>query len=556
MTSRRPLLAGLGIALLAPLVAPSATAAAPAPNPVVDRASAYLRSQQQADASFEVAQFPGFETPDAVFALAAAAQTGPGWDANAARGAVTGLVKGGKTPLDVLDDLIDTEADPSSNAAGARAAKVAALVAQPLGLSSTDFDPSNDSAKAVDLLGRIDLHREADGTYDFGPQFNGLLYAALALAGHGAPVPAALVGQIVAAQNADGSWDYTGASTATSDDVDTTALALLALEAAGRKVSDPTVKEGVTYLARRQMPSGAWQAFGSDDPNATAVAAMALSALRLDVSGSAWVTGLDVVRIAVPFSDPYTWLASQQDAATGRIKSPNDGSGVNTFPTSQSVQALSRQWFLDAEHRSFTTRLARTLGSPDATPGTAAAGVGSDALGPNVANASARVKAASAVLTSSHGREAAAADLFVQAFGRTIDPAGRAFWSKKLLSISRPEMLSRLTGSPEFYRLAGGTTPTFVDAAYEAVLGRSPEPAGRAYWIGRLDRGVPVEQIARSLVASTEYRRQQVDAAYRELLGRSADAAGRAYWTTRLASTRIEVLLAGIAGSREFLERP
>jgi hypothetical protein len=173
-----------------------------------------------------------------------------------------------------------------------------------------------------------------------------------------------------------------------------------------------------------------------------------------------------------------------------------------------------------------------------------------------VAISSARVKAAGAVLNSSYGREAAAADLFVQAFGRTIDPAGRAFWSKKLLTISRPEMLSRLTGSPEFYRLAGGTTPTFVDAAYEAVLGRSPEPAGRAYWIGRLDKGVPVEQIARSLVASTEYRRQQVDAAYQELLGRSADAAGRAYWTTRLATTRIEVLLAGIAGSREFLERP
>lgn len=556
MAFRRPLVAGLGLALLAPLVAPPAATAAPAPDPVVTRATAHLRSQQQADASFEVAQFPGFETPDAVFALAAAAQTGPGWDAAAARGAVTTLVKGGKTPLDVLDDLIDADADPTSNAAGARAAKVAALVAQPLGIPSTDFDPSNDSADAVDLIGRANVHRAPNGTYDFGAQFNGLLYAALALAGHGDPVPAALVGQIVAAQNDDGSWDYTGVAKATSDDIDTTALALLALEAAGRKVGDATVKDGVTYLARRQMPSGAWQAFGNDDPNATAVAALALSALRLDVRTSSWINGLDVVRIAVPFSNPYTWLASQQDAATGRIKSPNDGSGINTFPTSQSVQALSRQWFLDAEHRSLTSRLATTLGSPDATPGTAAAGVGSDALGPNVAVGSARVKAATAVLTSSYGREAAAADLFVQAFGRRIDGAGSAYWSQKLLTISRPEMLSRLTGSAEFYRLAGGTTPTFVDAAYQAVLGRGPEPAGRTFWIGRLDNGVPVEQIARSLVASTEYRRQQVDAAYRELLGRSADPAGRAYWTTRLATTRIEVLLAGIAGSREFLERP
>ncbi|MEZ5177105.1 MAG: DUF4214 domain-containing protein [Acidimicrobiales bacterium] len=552
MALRRPFVAGLGIALLAPLVAPAASAAPP-PDPTVTRAVGYLRSQQQADGSFEVAQFAGFETPDAVFALASAAQTGPAWDVNAARNAVTSLVKGGRTPLDVLDDLIDDDPDLTSNAAGARAAKVAALVAQPLGLSSTDFDPSNDSVGAVDLLGRVDLHREPDGTYDFGAQFNGLLYAAIAIAGVGDPVPAPLVGQIVAAQNGDGSWDYTGVSKDTSDDVDTTALALLALESAGRKVGDATVKKGVTYLGRRQMPTGAWQAFGADDPNATAVAAMALSALHLDLSTSSWIQGLDVVRTAVPYGTPYTWLASQQDA-TGRIKSPNDSSGVNTFATSQGVQALTRQWFLDPEHRGYTTRLARALGSPDAAPGTAAATVASDALGPNVAKAGGRTKAATAVLTSSYGREAAAADLFVQAFDRAIDPGGRAYWSKKLITISRPEMLSRLTGSSEFYRLAGGTTPTFVDAAFEAVLVRSPEPGGRAYWIGRLDQGVAVEQVARSLVASTEYRRQQVDAAYQELLGRPADAAGRDYWTKRLATTRIEVLLAGIAGSRELFD--
>ena len=83
MASRRPFVAGLGIALLAPLVAPAASAAPP-PDPTVTRAVDYLRSQQQADGSFEVAQFAGFETPDAVFALASAAQTGPGWDVAAA----------------------------------------------------------------------------------------------------------------------------------------------------------------------------------------------------------------------------------------------------------------------------------------------------------------------------------------------------------------------------------------------------------------------------------------------------------------------------------------
>jgi hypothetical protein len=37
------------------------------------------------------------------------------------------------------------------------------------------------------------------------------------------------------------------------------------------------------------------------------------------------------------------WLKSDE-SSSGRFKSPNDQFGVNTFATSQSIEALRREW--------------------------------------------------------------------------------------------------------------------------------------------------------------------------------------------------------------------
>ena len=131
----------------------------------------------------------------------------------------------------------------------------------------------------------------------------------------------------------------------------------------------------------------------------------------------------------------------------------------------------------------------------------------------------------------------------------------RRHWSTKLVTISRPEVLARLTGSSEFYRKAGGTIPTFVDAVYQSVLGRAADPSGRAYWINRLNAGRSVESVARSLVASSEYRRHQVNDAFDRILDRAPTTGERDHWTTRIATTRIEVLLATLASSSERYEQ-
>jgi hypothetical protein len=244
---------------------------------------------------------------------------------------------------------------------------------------------------------------------------------------------------------------------------------------------------------------------------------------------------------------PYAWLAGRQ-LADGRIASPNDDFGINTFPTAQTVQAVSAQWHLRTEQRDLVAALAQRLAASSA----AARTLGHATVGPNVSTRAARERTAHAVAMSQSGRETAAEALFQRAFERGLDAAGRAYWSGQLVHDSRSRVLVRLTGSPEFYARSGSTTAGFVDNAYRAVLGRGPDTAGKAYWSQRLDAGDPVSIIAADLVASREYRAKEVDIAYQQMLGRDSDAGVRSCWTERLATTRVEAILAGIGGSAEF----
>ena len=560
MAVRRSLVVGLGLALLAPLAGSGVSTAAPTADPVVTKAVTWLESQQQTDGSFEVAGFPGFETSDVVLALAEGGQTENAWNEVSAKAGVESIQTNGKDALDALDDLVDT-GDTTTVAAAARAAKVVALVANPLGILATDFDPSNDTdAGGADLIARVKVHVDEAGQLELPFQFNGVAYAAIAFAESGTPEPTGIAAQIKAAQRSDGSWNYAGTTEATdpappdgpiAGDVDTTAVALLALKDLGFDRTDPVVAKGVTYLAAQQQASGAWQSFGSNDPNSTSSAVVALSALHLDVDTAAWRTGFG--GSATGFASPYAYLRGLQ-AVDGHIPSPNDFGAPNTFATSQTTEALARQWFLSSEFSHLVNALSATLGSPAASPSTAAADLASDTLGANPSIASKRLAAATAVVNSQLGRNAAAADLFVQGLGRTIDPSGRAYWSNKLLTIKRPQMLSRLTGSSEFFRKNGATSAGFVSAVYLRVLGRAADASGKAYWVKKINKGDSVLHVAQSLVASSEYKRHEVRDAYVRVLDRQPTAGESTAGQAVVAGSRVEALLAQLGGSLERYE--
>lgn len=95
-----------------------------------------------------------------------------------------------------------------------------------------------------------------------------------------------------------------------------------------------------------------------------------------------------------------------------------------------------------------------------------------------------------------------------------------------------------------------------VRLVYLELLGRCPDAAGFAYWVGRLNRGVGPEAFAGAISETAEALGVIVDDAYRTLLDRPADPAGRDFWVGQLRDHgRYERLLADLAASPEFWER-
>lgn len=313
-----------------------------------DSATAWLVSKQQPDGGFEVAQFPPFETPDAILAIAENAQTTTTWSESEALAAVgshdvNGAEPGG-TPLDWADDFL---AEPPS--AGI-AAKFIVLVAGPLGLDPAAFDPATDGSP-VDLVAAMDAGEDPD-SHSYGDgELNATLYALVAHAVLGRPAPADTLAYLRDAQQANGGWNFAGDPGGSDLDIDSTARAVTALVANGVPTGDATVAAAMKLLADQQQASGAWLSFGSDDTNSTAMAALAVASAGWRLSSSCWRTSSSSAVTAAGYVNPAAWLRSQQITSgdpddIGRFLSPNDAFGPepNTSATTQAVQALLRSW--------------------------------------------------------------------------------------------------------------------------------------------------------------------------------------------------------------------
>lgn len=299
-----------------------------------DSATNWLKGQQQSDGSFELAGYPGFETPDAILAIAENAQLQRGWRAGQARAAVQATIAGGYNPLHAIDDLVD------SGITAGQAAKIIVLVVRPLGLSVTNFDPDGDGG-VKNLKALVIGGKQLDGSYG---SFNATLYAMIALRRTSVVVGADTIAYVRSAREAGGGWNYAGDNSGNYADVDTTALAIQALIASRITSIDTDVRQGLAYLASQyQNSSGAWQAWGSEDPNSTSTAMLAITAAGFNPDSACWRDTVAPGLAGQAYPTPSAWLRSQQQL-DGHIAGPNDSYGLNTFATSQSIQALRRGW--------------------------------------------------------------------------------------------------------------------------------------------------------------------------------------------------------------------
>ena len=578
MRLRTRLLTSAAVAgtLIVPLVPGAPVGAAPTPRatPAEDAAVAWLETQQQADGGFDVSMFPGFETPDAVLALAAAGQASTTWNEEDALAAVEAVTtEGGKDALDAVDDWVDTVQADGTATAGAKAqqaAKVIVLVTEPLGLDEMNFDPSNDTEAVVDLLAVLEA-AAGDGSYP-ALTSTGKAYALWALAALGETPPAGLFTAIAAGQQANGGFNFSGDPTGTGFDPDITATVVSALKAAGRGLTDATLRKAVVGLGLQQRWDGEWAGeFDDGNPNSTAVTILAAAAIcGGEAAGTpAWRDGADVRLVGVPYPSPVEALRDRQDAGTGRFTSPSDGFGVNTFATTQAIQGL-------------------------------AAAAGRDPYGPDDAPCD-------AVPAVSANRRTVNA-LYVDLLVRLADEAGAVYWTQQFdLGLPPALLAKRFTGSPEYagrvverlYRQYLGreaipqereasagavtagrrmdliisllasqeyyenTAPTFpsgpptnqtwAEALFQSITGRPAGPGDVDFIVAQLEAGRTRIQVTRLILNTAEGRGVLVREIYRQLLRRDPSAGDRTYWGGELRrGVSPERLVTLIAGSVEY----
>lgn len=241
----------------------------------------WLRPQQNTNGSF--GNNVG-ATLDVILSVASANQRPEAWRSSS-----------GISLLDYIRPRVSTYAGQSAAAAGKLA----------LGIAAADQDPR--SFGGVDLVARLHaVYVPATGA--FGVNTMDQSWAMLGLAASGAPVPAAAVQRLASQANADGGWGW---AAGVASDVDSTALAVQALRAAGAAPTAPAIVAALDYLHSVQQTNdnGGFaaspaQPWGVDsNTNSTVFAVQGILAAGQDPLSATW---------SITHTTPITFLLGQQ----------------------------------------------------------------------------------------------------------------------------------------------------------------------------------------------------------------------------------------------------
>ena len=86
---------------------------------------------------------------------------------------------------------------------------------------------------------------------------------------------------------------------------------------------------------------------------------------------------------------------------------------------------------------------------------------------------------------------------YVAYYGRPADPAGLAYWAQRMDSEggSLASIIAAFGTSDEFNRRYGNLTySALIDALYQQILGRAPDPAGKQHYLDQLNAGTTTPQ--------------------------------------------------------------
>ncbi|MBV9524554.1 MAG: hypothetical protein JOZ46_01925, partial [Candidatus Dormibacteraeota bacterium] len=320
---------------------PAASAFAAGLTPGVEQHAAlqallYLQTQQAGDGSFT--GVTATYDPSELYAIGAAAG---GYDPRTLR------VAGGTPVMDFLAAHV--------TAATANAGQTGRLIQAVI---AAGLDPH--SFGGTDLVSRLQSFLAPTGDiYGDGAAFTQTLAIQGLLVAGTTPPPAA-VGHLVTTQDSDGGWDYllkrddTNLQDFASSDTNSTAMVLMALDAAGNHSRDASA---LAWLRTQQNTDRGfpYQAGAASDPDSTALVIQAIEGGGGNAAAAPWSGG---------GRSPFSALVAMQNASGGYAFPGNPAPDV--FTTAQVPAALARVAFpVPFAQRAFYQPGA-TLGAPAA----------------------------------------------------------------------------------------------------------------------------------------------------------------------------------------------
>jgi hypothetical protein len=146
--------------------------------------------------------------------------------------------------------------------------------------------------------------------------------------------------------------------------------------------------------------------------------------------------------------------------------------------------------------------------------------------------------------------------LYQKFLDRAADPSGVDYWTNQMQQgMTDQQLASSFAASAEFYAKAGGTASAWVNAMYQAVLGRQADSGGLNYWLAQLSAGASRASVATGIAASQESEAQIVQDEYFTYLGRYASPAEVNYWVTQFENGMTnEDIVSAFVGAPEYVK--
>ncbi|MFZ6871513.1 DUF4214 domain-containing protein [Undibacterium sp. Di27W] len=258
----------------------------------------------------------------------------------------------------------------------------------------------------------------------------------------------------------------------------------------------------------------------------------------------------------------YNIAQSSNVSINGNIVTINPTNDLNNASTyklsipSGAIKDLAGNNFIGTSSYSFTT-------APKAVPGGIIGTVANDTLNGTAGNDSFNGLAGNDTINGGAGLDTAVyagkrADFAVTASGVNFivqDKTGAE-------GTDTLNQVERLQFADMSVALDITSTPGIAYRIYQAAFNRTPDLAGLGYWIGQMDKGQTLRDVANSFVVSDEFHRlygnnpsneQVITAYYQNVLHRAPDQPGMDYWLGQLASGKdtIATALAGFSESTE-----